>query len=99
MRRLEAATSRLEDMATPDDISPDASTPASTAPTAAVAAATSAASSAPIAEELPESIEDYDSLLNGPVSKYVALSKDMGGLVAKQVRNRSNTVALRFTRC
>lgn len=77
-------------MASPGDLSPDASTPASAAPAAAAAAvaASSAAPQAPVAEELPESIEDFDSLLNGPVSKYVALSKDIGGLVAKQVRKQ-----------
>lgn len=91
MTRLEAATSRLEDIATstelPKDVPPLAqigsSPPASGTPSAAPVGTPAPAAKA-AAEELPERIDDFDSILNGSIANYVKLSTEIGGLVAKQ---------------
>ncbi|EFX04500.1 adenylyl cyclase-associated protein [Grosmannia clavigera kw1407] len=103
IKRLEAATARLEDIASstielpqavpglqegamsaapaPPIVSVAAPTPTATAPPPAPAPA--AASALP-AEELPESIEDFDVFLAGAVAKFVDLSRKHGGVVAEQ---------------
>ena len=85
--RLEAATSRLEDMAT----SVDASHPET------VAAITSAGApqpeptptvtepAPPPAEPLPRTIEDFDKLIHEDVQAFVNASEKIGGLVEQQV--------------
>lgn len=98
--RLEAATSRLEDMATLSTEVPQANgLPAAPAvPAAPVAPVTPASSSTPSApsppnfapptkatEPLPDSIEDFDAFITNVVKKYVNLSDEVGGLVAEQV--------------
>lgn len=88
--RLEAATSRLEDIASSTVEIPQvvpniqetlASPVAGSAggPSNAVPAAPAAA-----VEELPESVEDFDSFLKSSVDKYLDLSKQLGGLIAEQ---------------
>ncbi|KAH7137090.1 adenylate cyclase associated N terminal-domain-containing protein [Dactylonectria estremocensis] len=91
IKRLEAATSRLEDIASSTDApkdaldsnppiaSPPALTTVSTPPAAAAAAPPKLA-----VEPLPESVEEFDSFLNSAVDKYVKLSNQLGGLVAQQ---------------
>lgn len=86
-RRLEAATSRLEDMAT----SVDASHPET------VAAITSAIAPQPEptptitepapqpVEPLPRTIEDFDTLIQEDVKAFVSASEKVGGLVEQQV--------------
>ena len=95
INRLEAATSRLEDMAacTIDlpKINGAAPTPAPTGPlppppTRAVAEAPKA-----VVEALPESVEDFDAFLSGPLKRYVNLSDEVGGPVAEQVWNNCIT--------
>ena len=86
--RLEAATSRLEDMvpslgdgsASPNEISAgqpqyndDHARGASPAVKHEV-------------ETLPPSIDDFDAMINGDVETYVNMSEEIGGLVAEQVR-------------
>src|SRR5947208_2037450 len=86
--RLEAATSRLEDMATSVDAShPDtvaAINSASPAPT--LASAVTAQEPAPQpAEPLPRSIEEFDKIIKEDVQGFVTASEKIGGLVEQQV--------------
>ena len=91
--RLEAATSRLEDMA---QATIDPSVPTGGIPNTsgtAVAAARGADSDGDDAnvqnqapEPLPPALDDFDSLINGDVVKFVNMSEELGGLVAEQVR-------------
>lgn len=86
--RLEAATSRLEDIATstelPDKDAPALNQPAVSSPDNS-SAPTPRSAPKPAPEELPESIEDFDAFVNSAVAKYGKLSDGIGGLVAKQV--------------
>lgn len=93
-RRLEAATSRLEDIASSTEVSSDvaaledpSSQPANVSTIASLPVAPSAPAPAPkpAADPLPETIEDFDSFLNTSVDKYVQASNELGGLVAQQV--------------
>lgn len=92
INRLEAATSRLEDMAASAiDIS-GAPAPAPTGPLPPPPTATARpVSEQPkaIPEALPESVEDFDAFITGPVKKYVNLSDELGGLVSEQVWSNS----------
>jgi len=85
IRRLEAATSRLEDMASVVVETPktNGALPAVTA--AAPAAAAQPAAPEKVEEPLPPMIEDFDSFIETAVKKYVGLSNEIGGLVAEQV--------------
>ncbi|MCJ1291109.1 hypothetical protein MMC34_002652 [Xylographa carneopallida] len=90
IKRLEAATSRLEDIAS--------SSPDPTASTNGTSAASTAAnttgsldpqtSSTPTPRQLPEpllpSIEGFDALMNGEVEAFVSRSEGLGGLIAEQ---------------
>ncbi|CAK7198258.1 suppressor of rasval19 [Sporothrix eucalyptigena] len=100
IKRLEAATARLEDIASSTIELPQAvpnlqqsiASPASggssvstPAPTApALAAAAAPKAPAAPAEPLPEVIEEFDVFLEGAVAKFVDLSNKRGGLVAEQ---------------
>lgn len=87
INRLEAATSRLEDMAASAiDIS-GAPAPAPTGPLPPPPTGTARAVSEPkaIPEALPESVEEFDAFITGTVKKYVNLSDEIGGLVSEQV--------------
>ena len=77
--RLEAATSRLEDLATV--------VPSFDQGNAVVQqnSQSQAAPAAPPAEPLPQSIEDFDELIQNDVAKYIKLSEEIGDLVEKQV--------------
>ncbi|KAK2801955.1 hypothetical protein FQN50_007511 [Emmonsiellopsis sp. PD_5] len=90
IKRLEAATSRLEDMA----VSLDGSGPISPAPGAATpSAAPESPKQAslpppppppPVVEPAPVQVEDFDALINKEVKSFVDLGEQLGGLVAKQ---------------
>jgi adenylyl cyclase-associated protein len=87
--RLEAATSRLEDMAAstielPKINGAPAPAPTGPLPPPPVSRAVPEAPK-PIPEAVPESVEDFDSFIAGPVKKYVNLSDEIGGPVAEQV--------------
>ncbi|KLP07842.1 adenylate cyclase-associated protein [Fusarium fujikuroi] len=100
IKRLEAATSRLEDIASstepPSDAAvlnqaiPSPPNPSLAAPPPLPAASDSSATTPatakpePATEPLPESIEEFDAFLNTSVDKYVKLSHQLGGLVAEQ---------------
>lgn len=89
--RLEAATSRLEDMvptiSDPSSVSKGVdSLPESglTAPNADIRGGP--ASSPKLAPApLPPAIDDFDALINGDVKTFVNMSEEIGGLVAEQV--------------
>lgn len=92
--RLEAATSRLEDIASSTIEIPHAvpalqetlATPAASSSKSASNATSSAPAPAPPAadEPLPDSIDDFDAFLNTSIAKYSKLSKQLGGLIAEQ---------------
>lgn len=91
LHRLEAATSRLEDMAASTielpKINGVAATPAPTGPLPPPPAPRAPAQPPkPVVEALPESVEDFDTFITGPVKKYVNLSDEIGGPIAEQVR-------------
>lgn len=92
-RRLEAATSRLEDMvphmaeqstALNGMASPDQS---QSAAGGAKQVEGAVASPIPSAAPLPASIDDFDKMINGDVTTFVAMSEEIGGLLAEQVSN------------
>lgn len=90
--RLEAATSRLEDMV-PNygNISGSANSglPVPGIGTDANAGTDQArgnASPERRIEPLPPAIEDFDAIVNGVVQNFVNMSEDIGGLVAEQVK-------------
>lgn len=93
--RLEAATTRLEDIASSTIELPQASS--SPQDGATLASGTSAISTPPSAptpaaappppvvqEPVPESIEEFDSFIDNSVAKFAKLSNDIGGLIAEQ---------------
>ncbi|OLN95650.1 Adenylyl cyclase-associated protein [Colletotrichum chlorophyti] len=94
IKRLEAATARLEDIATstielPQAV-PSLNQSVASPPTASDASAPpppppqapAAAQSPP--EPVPESIEEFDQFIATSVGKYVKISQQLGGLVADQ---------------
>ncbi|KAI2469873.1 adenylate cyclase associated N terminal-domain-containing protein [Annulohypoxylon bovei var. microspora] len=96
IKRLEAATTRLEDIAT-STIELPQGVPALTATVATPSGPSSVASPIPhhalppapalkeVPEEpLPETIEEFDNFINHSVEKYVADSNKLGGLIAEQ---------------
>lgn len=87
IQRLEAATSRLEDIASSTiptaNLNGAPSTPAPTGPLPAPPAPPQPPK--PVEEPLPEAVEEFDAYLQGTVKKYVALSEALGGPIAKQV--------------
>ena len=95
VRRLEAATSRLEHMAQslPDQSSQINGTPSAprTIPAADGTDQLGGTTSTPMhaLEPLPQAIEDFDNLINGDVKTYVNMSEELGGLVSEQVRTAS----------
>ncbi|KAF6792976.1 Adenylyl cyclase-associated protein [Colletotrichum sojae] len=94
IKRLEAATARLEDIASSTIELPQAvpslnqsvATPSS-APNASVPpppAPQAAPSAQAPPEPVPESVEEFDQFIATSVEKYVNISKHLGGLVADQ---------------
>lgn len=95
--RLEAATSRLEDIATSTDLAKDGTSPRQAAqppptatslapPTPAQALTPKPTPKAAQEEPIPEALDDFDQLISSSVQNYVTLSNGLGGgVVAKQV--------------
>lgn len=90
--RLEAATSRLEDIATSvDGPTPNGlsgSTTRDMETTAAVTESTATITAIPETkppEPLPKSIEAFDKIIDEEVAEYVEASTKIGGLVEEQV--------------
>jgi adenylyl cyclase-associated protein len=80
----------LEDLAT---VAPPSSAPADIVPAPAAAVPAISAPAAPAAsaipapspETVPESVEEFDEIIDNQVAKYVKLSHELGGLIAEQV--------------
>ena len=87
-RRLEAATSRLEDIATSVDSSHPETVAAINAAGLAPETDHAAAATAPTPqpqEPLPRSIEDFDKFIADDVQAFEVASGKLGGLVEQQV--------------
>lgn len=92
LARLEAATSRLEDMV-PNMSDASASTdgvqaiPGQNLTTAEGTGQARGAAPSPQRhmETLPPVIDDFDGTINGEVKTFVNMSEEIGGLVAEQV--------------
>lgn len=86
--RLEAATSRLEDMATSVDSSHSETIAAiQKTQSGQGEAASSSSVIAPPPEPVPPSIEDFDAIIENDVKHFVTTSESLGGLVEQQVGN------------
>lgn len=91
LTRLEAATSRLEDMV--PNMGDANGTTSGAIPTedATIGAAggtdqtRNAVTPQPLVEALNPAIDDFDAIINGHVSTFVNMSEDIGGLIAEQV--------------
>ncbi|KAI2782451.1 adenylate cyclase associated N terminal-domain-containing protein [Daldinia loculata] len=98
IKRLEAATTRLEDIASSTvelpqavpDLTATVATPSNTSsptrptPQQAVSAPAPPAPVQVPQEPLPESIEEFDAFIDQSVDKYVKASNKLGGLIAEQ---------------
>ncbi|KAI9901487.1 hypothetical protein N3K66_003304 [Trichothecium roseum] len=87
IKRLEAATSRLEDIATATETPGHPLTAAE--PSRQPSASSSPVPTVPtpkpsIEQPLPEAIEDFDVFIDSAVDKYVKLSQEIGGVVSEQ---------------
>ncbi|OJD24904.1 hypothetical protein ACJ73_03728 [Blastomyces percursus] len=84
IKRLEAATSRLEDMATslegssPGSPTADKIATSSTASVSSKTASNPAPPPPPVVEPPPRQIEDFDALINKKVKNFVELSEKLG---------------------
>ncbi|CAI7567203.1 unnamed protein product [Penicillium discolor] len=88
IKRLEAATSRLEDMAMSyDDSSAPKSLTGSPSSIPAIPPPPKPSPpppAAPVAAPVPPQIQDFDALIKGDVQNFVKLGEKIGGLVAEQ---------------
>ncbi|RDA86632.1 hypothetical protein CP533_6875 [Ophiocordyceps camponoti-saundersi (nom. inval.)] len=84
IKRLEAATSRLEDIATSTDLAPDDLSVLHRSTTSAAHETPTGSSLSKPKEPLPEFVEEFDAILESSINDYVRLSKDLGGVVAQQ---------------
>lgn len=86
IKRLEAATSRLEDMAMSLDDPAAQNAPEGTAALDSQPSErpTPTAAPAPVPASLPSEIEDFDTLIAKDVGNFVELGNKIGGLVAEQ---------------
>ena len=85
--RLEAATSRLEDMVPSlgDGSDPSNGLSAGQPQYNNDHARGASPSVSHDVERLPPAIDDFDAMINGDVKTYVNMSEEIGGLVAEQV--------------
>ncbi|EZF31710.1 hypothetical protein H101_04687, partial [Trichophyton interdigitale H6] len=90
IKRLEAATSRLEDMAASLD-SPGPS-PAAGASILSSNVSPGAAPPLPAAEPLPKCIEAFDAIISNEVKAFLDISQQIGDLVAPQVGHHCITI-------
>ena len=92
LHRLEAATSRLEDIAAatvePSKANGPVPAPPPTGPLPPIPAAAASQTPEPVkapAPLLPQSVEEFDLFITGALKKFVDLSDEVGGPVAEQV--------------
>ena len=90
IKRLEAATSRLEDLATSTASAAAVTNNLGRPPVGGQPAPTSysvpASNNVPDEPEVPLVLAAYDEIMENPLKNFVALSKSIGGLVEDQVR-------------
>lgn len=88
VKRLEAATSRLEDLATSTVQQPNENGAETfTRPGSLPAIPEKLPESKPVPEELPGSIEDFDTFISGPVQSFVKISEQLGGPISEQANS------------
>ena len=93
LTRLEAATSRLEDMVPNMGDANGTTNGAIPSEDVTIGAAGGtdqtriAVTPQPLVEPLSPAIDDFDALINGHVSTFVNMSEDIGGLIAEQVES------------
>ena len=99
LHRLEAATSRLEDMVPnigdPSDSANGTQSGKNQGMTAAEEMGQARSTLPPTpkhVETLPPTIDDFDGIINGAVSTFVNISEEIGGLVAEQVRDIQQSI-------
>lgn len=87
--RLEAATSRLEDLVPTigdSSLTTDGAQVLSKQGPSGDRALDQPGSLSRHMETLPPAIDDFDAIINGQVKSFVNMSEEIGGLVAEQVR-------------
>ena len=87
-KRLEAATSRLEDMVPNlgrESATNELSAGEEDSQKPGGKNQPGASDAPPSPAPLPPAIDDFDSMINGDVTKFVTMSEQIGGLVAEQV--------------
>ncbi|GAA5848515.1 hypothetical protein JCM8547_004536 [Rhodosporidiobolus lusitaniae] len=97
LRRLEAATTRLEDIALTQATGggmhalPSGASAVAGAgiPAPAPPPKDAAAAPAQAEEDVPPKVKAFDELIEGPLTRYTALSKELGGLIAEQAKQVS----------
>lgn len=87
IKRLEVATTRLEDLAMS---SSSASAVAASSPQAVAPMSTSAD-----INTIPAAVEKHDAAVNGPLEKYFELAQELGGPIAEQVNVVPNHKCIR----
>ncbi|GJN88596.1 hypothetical protein Rhopal_001562-T1 [Rhodotorula paludigena] len=91
LKRLEAACSRLEDVALTHASSGGVPSSASAVSGAHLAAPVAAPAPPPKgAEQLAPAVQAFQDLVDGPLTAYVDLSKELGGLIAEQAQQVAN---------
>ncbi|GAA5830249.1 hypothetical protein JCM11251_001283 [Rhodosporidiobolus azoricus] len=98
LRRLEAATTRLEDIALTAQTGAAGGTHLLSGANAVQGAAIPAPSSGAVpppppakdVQEVPRSVQGFDELIEGSLTKYTSLSKELGGLIAEQSQQVAN---------
>ncbi|KAI9478180.1 MAG: adenylate cyclase associated N terminal-domain-containing protein [Benjaminiella poitrasii] len=82
IKRLEVATTRLEDLAM-----------SASSASAVVANSPSSPSAPSLADETPAAVQKHDDAVNANLEKYYNLSQEIGGLIADQARLLKEAVA------
>jgi len=102
VRRLEAATSRLEDIASATVDAPSSTTQSNangapkSAPTGPLPPPPPPVAPKAVAEPIPTTVEEFDTFLSGALKKYVVLSDGLGGPIAEQVSHASYSQNLHY---
>ncbi|KAI8990309.1 adenylate cyclase associated N terminal-domain-containing protein [Pilobolus umbonatus] len=78
IKRLEVATTRLEDLAM------SSSSATTVAANATHTTPTTTDTAVPASNEIPPAVEEHDAAIQGALDKYISLSEELGGVVAEQ---------------
>jgi|SRR6266542_2619683 len=85
IKRLEAATSRLEDLGASSSAANNLGRNSVGGQPAAPSLVSSQSNDAVVGGEVPPALAAYDELIEGPLKTFLELSKVIGGLVEDQV--------------